>query len=139
MSEHMKLNPDLQGWVSELKTNLGDEGLHIFIRNVKSYCFIIIINVIYLRDNAIHATGIACLVNAICSGRITLQSMDHRVEVWLDDNPVGLEGVPTIDRLLSNGQSQVDAIGLVRCQLTAVGLNSLYDANRVNQTLSELP
>ena len=135
MYDHIKLNPDQQGWLSELKLNLGD-GLRILIENIGSYCFI---NVIYLRDNAIHATGIACLVNAICSGKITLQSMDHRVELWLDDNPIGLEGVPAVARLLSNnGQSEVDAIGLVRYQLTTVGLNSLYDANRVGQKLSEL-
>ena len=137
-SDYMKLNPDQQGWLCELKlnkTNLGDEGLRILIENIESYCF----NVIYLRDNCIHATGIACLVNTICSGKIILQSMDHRVELWFDDNPIGLEGVSAIGRLLSNDQSQVDAIGLVRCQLTTVGLNSLYNANRVGQTLSELP
>ena len=99
MSDHMKLNPDRKGWLSELKlnkTNLGDEGLRILIENIDSY-------------NAIHATGIACLVNAICSGKITLQSMDHHVELWLDDNPIGLEGVPAIGRLLS--QSHVDWFG----------------------------
>ena len=63
----MKLNSEQQGWLSELKlnrTNLRDEGLCTLIENIEgSY-------IIYLRGNDIHAPGVVCLVNAICSGRI---------------------------------------------------------------------
>ena len=69
-----------------------------------------------------------------------MQSLNHRIELWLDDNPIGLEGTPAIGRLLStNDRSQVGAIGLVRCQLTTVGLNSLYDRKIVGRKLCELP
>ena len=130
LSEHMKLNSEQQGWLSELKlnrTNLRDEGLCTLVENIEgSYCF----NKIYLRGNDIHAPGVVCLVNAICSGRITMEeNLDHRVELWLDDNPIGLEGTPAIGRLLSNDRSQIGAIGL----------NSLYDKKTVGQTLYELP
>ena len=67
------------------------------------------------------------------------ENLDHRVELWLDDNPIGLEGSPAVGRLLSSDRSQIGAIGLIRCQLTTVGLNSLYDKKMVGQTLCKLP
>ena len=138
MSEHMKLNPEQQGWLSELKLNqinLGDEGLHTLVKNLDNFCF----NIIYLRGNDIHASGITCLVDAICSGNITLQSLHHRVELWLDDNPIGLDGIPAIGRLLSTDRSKVNCIGLYRCQLTTVGLNSVDNREIMGQRLCELP
>ena len=140
MSEHNK-DPTTakQGWLSEFvinETKLGDEGLCAFIDTLKTF---FIFNILYLRGNDIRALGMQYLINAIFTGKIILKEVHHRVELWLDDNPLGLEGANCIGQLLSNPQIICHAIGLFRCQLTTSGSSNSNTNEDTGNQLCELP
>ena len=91
------------------ETNLGDEGL---IALVECSCHI----GVSLKGNSIHTTGISCLANAICAGKIVLSHL-----LFLDDNPLGLEGTAAVGRMLSSSHCQLWGISLSGCHLTTPG------------------
>ena len=71
-----------------------------------------------LSDNAIHAAGVSCLADAVCSGKILMSDFS---EVKLDGNPLGLEGCVAVRRMLSSSHFRAEAVDLSRCKLTTVG------------------
>ena len=78
------------------QTNLGDKGLCTFVDSLDGVCHF---ETLSLNDNDIHTTGVSCLANAICTGKIVLKGT--LVELNLCDNLLGLEGsseMPSIDR-----------------------------------------
>ena len=93
------------------KTNLGDKGLipfaecsgHINVRRLS------------LNGNDIHATGVSYLADGVGSGKIVLD------ELSLDSNPLGLEGIEEIGRIMSSTHCQLKRISLRRCHLTTPG------------------
>ena len=104
-------------FVSEIdlnQTNLGDEGLCAFIENIDGACHI---EELKLKDNGIHATGVSCLANAVCSGKIVLKLS----KLDLSDNPLGLEGTVAIGRMLSSNHCQPGWVFLSSCELTTAG------------------
>ena len=104
-------------WLYLNQTNLGDKGLCAFIENVNSVCYI---EILTLEDNGIHATGISCLADAVCSGKIVLDYNDAYGLV-LSDNPLGLEGTVAIGRMLSSNQYRPNGVRLSSCELTTAG------------------
>ena len=89
------------------QTNFGDKGLCAFIDNidVDGVCPLSL----QLQDNNIHVTGVLCLANAVCSGKIVLEYnfYDGLDGLDLSDNPLGLEGTVAIGRILSSIHRQL--------------------------------
>ena len=98
------------------QTNLGDEGLCAFIENIDGVCHL---DGLELKDNGIHATGVSCLADAVCSGKIVLRGSYNTLN--LSDNPLGLEGTVAIGRMLSSNHCQLWSVHLSRCELTTAG------------------
>ena len=93
------------------ETNLGDEGVVAFVE-CSSH---ITVSDLSLNGNGIHATGISYLADGVCAGKIVLNLNGL---LSLDDNPLGLEGVAALGRMLSNTFCQLWVLSLCRCQLT---------------------
>ena len=102
------------------QTNLGDKGLCAFIEKVDGVCHLgqLELNYLGLHDNGIHATGVSCLADAACSGKIILKDT---CELDLTDNPLGLKGAIDIGRMLSSNHCQPQRVFLSRCELTTAG------------------
>ena len=96
------------------QTNLGDEGLRAFIENIDGVCHL---EELELKDNGIHATGVSCLADAICSGKIVLKGLVTS-KLDLRDNPLGLEGTVAIGRMLGSNHCQPRIVYLSSCELT---------------------
>ena len=99
------------------QTNLGDKGLCAFVKNVDGVCHL---SGLDLQDNGIHVTGVSCLADAVCSGKIVL---DHNndFELNLSNNPLGLEGTVVIGRMLGSNHCQAFCVFLFSCELTTAG------------------
>ena len=95
------------------QTNLGDEGLRAFVDNLESVCHF---ENLYLEDNDIHATGVSCLADAVCSGKIVIKN-----KLYLSYNALGLEGALAVGRMISNNHCQLDYLDLFECELTTAG------------------
>ena len=106
------------------QTNLGDNGLCAFIENLDGVCHL---NCLALKDDGIHVTGVTCLADAVCSGKIILPYEDGEFDpdkedkINLSDNPLGLEGTVAIGRMLSSNYCQSKWVDLSRCELTTAG------------------
>ena len=108
------------------QTNLGDKGLCTFVDSLDGVCNFEILS---LNDNDIHATGVSCLANAICTGKIVSKGIF--AELYLHDNLLGLEGALAVGRMLSSNRCQLRKLELSKCTLTtAVG--SLPHADPLN-------
>ena len=110
-SQHIALLSRYQ-WcqVTLTSTSLDDETLRSFTETLQCYsiwCF----GDLQLGDNDIHATGLGCLVDAIDKGNISVTNLDF------ENNPLGLNGVTEIGKLLSINQDQLTCINLKNCQL----------------------
>ena len=99
-------------------TKLGDEGLHAFMEKLeRPYCF----SSLYLQNNDIHARGLTYLANTAPWFDYEAESdldddFDIRGDLDLTDNPIGIEGVIAVGKILSEcNQYGVD---LCRCNLT---------------------
>ena len=99
------------------QTNLRDEGLCAFIENIDGVCHL---DGLELNDNGIHATGVSCLADAVCSGKIVLKE-SAASKLDLSDNPLGLEGTVAIGRMLSSNHCQLQWVDLSSCELTTAG------------------
>ena len=102
------------------KTHLGDIGLCAFVKSLKCVHYFSHLD---LNDNGIHATGIASLADAVCSGKVIVISGSdiHVCYLDLSDNQVGLEGTQAFGRMLSSGHYQPWRVYLSRCKLTTDG------------------
>ena len=132
------------------ETNLCDEGLGAFIKNIIGPCHF---GNLQLKANNIHATGMTCLADGVCSERIVVQEgfkFVLRDDINLDDNSLGLEGTVAVGSMISSNHFQEDTtISLSKCQLTATGPghlnpeslnpNNEYTAELVRRRLCQLP
>ena len=99
------------------QTNLGDKGLCTFVDCLDRVCHF---ETLSLNDNDIHATGVSCLADAVCTGKIVLKGM--LAELELCNNLLGLEGALSVGRMISSNHCQLQYIDLSGCKLTtAVG------------------
>ena len=129
------------------KTNLGDKGLCAFVESLECLHQF---SELDLSDNGIHATGIASLADAVCSGKVVLRVSVCRLN--LSDNPLGLEGTLAVGRMLSSSRCQPRYVHLSNCRLTSdegglpntdslnVGINISGETVRdVGQQLCQMP
>ena len=114
------------------QTNLGDKGLCTFVDSLDGVRHF---KRLSLNDNNIHATGVSCLANAICTGKIVLKGMF--AELYLRDNLLGLEGALAVGRMLSSNHCQLYHLDLSKCKLTtAVGSLPHADALNLDNSIS---
>ena len=113
-------------------TSLGDEGLSAFVKSLEGSCCF---DELELVGNDIRATGVSCLADALCSGRIVLQPY---AKLYLDDNPLGLEGALVIGKMLSSSYTHnLCRVTLCRCQLTPAEHDLEYpDSLNVDSSVS---
>jgi Ran GTPase-activating protein (RanGAP) involved in mRNA processing and transport len=129
-SQHIAFLSRFQNWWCQVKltsTNLSDEALCSFAKELQcTWCF----GALQLGDNDIHATGLGCLVEAIDKGKISVTKLE------LENNPLGLNGVTEIGKLLSINQDQLQltCISLKNCQLADV---LTYDQDVCDELLVE--
>ena len=100
------------------ETNLGDKGLTIWVKSLKA------ISRLELADNDIHASGVSCLADAVCSGELKLVSniiYDCEGVLNLFSNPLGLEGAIAVGRILSSSHCELYNVYLSKCDLTTAG------------------
>ena len=103
------------------ETMLGDEGISAFSQNLQDTCKL---RSLYLENNDIHLAGISCLAESVFAGKILLSNMSTLV---LTNNPLGLEGVIAVVKILSACSDHflrtdhVLSIDLSECQLTTAG------------------
>ena len=97
-------------------TNLGDDGLCAFVVSLECVHHF---DDLHLSDNGIHATGIASLADAVCSGKVVLTGIVSELD--LSDNPLGLEGTLAVGRMLSSSRCQRWKVDLSSCELTTDG------------------
>ena len=95
------------------QTNLGDKGLCAFIDSPEGVCHF---KSLILYDNDIHSSGVSCLADAVCSGKVVLQD-----QLVLNDNLLGLEGALAVGRMLSSNHCQLLDLDLSWCKLTTAG------------------
>ena len=150
LHHHSQSNDRLNiGFLSSMdlyKTNLGDKGLCAFVENLECVHHF---HELVLSDNSIHATGIASLADAVCSGKVVIGGF---CKLDLSDNPLGLEGTLAVGRMLSSSHCHPRMVNLSRCKLTTdggglpntdtlnVGINISGETVRdVGQQLCQLP
>ena len=129
------------GELSLDQTNLGDEGLCAFVDSLEGVCHF---QLLYLDDNGIHANGVSCLADAVCSGKIVIKNRLH-----LSNNCLGLEGALAVGRMLSNNHCQLHCLYLSECELTTAGgdlpntdslnLDSNISSETVRQQICQMP
>ena len=98
------------------ETMLGDEGVAAFSQNLKDTVSHQLRD-LYLDNNSIQAAGISCLAESVCTGILRLT---HGY-FTLANNPLGLEGVPDVVKILTSDHFQAGDIDLSGCQLTTAG------------------
>ena len=113
------------------ETNLGDDGLKVFVNNIKCVCNF---EHLYLSGNNIHAAGVSYLADAVCSGKIVICG-----NIDLTNNPLGLEGVTAVGRMLRSNHCQVWQVDLSTCKLTSRGDLTNTNSLKVGQQLCLLP
>ena len=118
------------------KTNLGDKGLTTLVKSLK------VIYYLELIDNDIHASGVSCLADAVCSGELKFGSKIRNTLI-LSGNPLGLEGIIAIGRMLSSSHCKLHDVILSRCDLTTAGgglpSNDSISCEAVGQQLCQMP
>ena len=120
-----KVLPHLHSGVSlhMEETMLGDEGIFAFAQNLEDTCEL---GDLYLENNDIN-TASMCLAENICAGFISLLGSSFH----LTNNPLGLEGVIPVIRIVSSGHFLIEDIDLSGCQLTTAG-RSVTNSDLVN-------
>ena len=125
------------------KANIGDKGLVILIKDLTSVRFLSLIG------NDIHSFGISCLADVVCSGKLKFQQDG---QLYLSDNPLGLEGSIAVARIISSSHSQLMDVDLSRCELTTAIINpsgteslntrdlsSVAEIDTIGQQLRQMP
>ena len=93
---------------------LGDEGISALAQNLEDTCKLADLD---LESNDIHAAGISCLAESICTRGIP--SLVNVLDIA--NNPLGLEGVMSVVRILSSDHFHASHVNLSGCQLTTPG------------------
>ena len=125
-------------WLNLDETNLGDDGLKVFVNNIKCVCYF---RGMYLSGNNIHAAGVSYLADAVYSGKIVICGVDGDFggELYLDINPLGLEGVTAVGRMLCSKNCQACIVYLSSCKLTSGGDVTNTSSLEVGRQLCLLP
>jgi Ran GTPase-activating protein (RanGAP) involved in mRNA processing and transport len=97
---------------------LGDEGMSALNQGLESMCHI---GELYLGQNGIHAAGISCLADDICTGKVII---NH--SLYLNGNPLGLKGAEAVVRFLSSKHFQAEYVRLEYCELTTAEYDSAH-------------
>ena len=109
------------------KTMLGDAGVAALIQNLKDTVSLKFKS-LYLDDNGIQVAGISCLAKSMCTGRLKLVCNHFS----LANNPLGLEGVIEVVKILTSDHFEAQNIDLSGCQLTTAGGSATnHDLNAV--------
>ena len=113
-------------------TNLGDKGLCSLIQNINCVCYL---KELHLKCNYIHATGVSCLADAVCSGMIVFRGSVSTLD--LSYNPLGIEGTLALGKMLSINHCQLSKLVLFQCALaTAGGSLPLIDSQTISDNIS---
>jgi hypothetical protein len=114
------------------ETVLGDEGVAAFNQNLKDTVSHKL-GSLHLGNNGIQAAGMSCLAKSVCTGRLRLFAESSKFGYFiLTNNPLGLEGVIDVVKILTSDLFQADYINLSGCQLTtAGGSGTNHDFNAV--------
>ena len=125
------------------KANIGDKGLVILIKSLTLVCFL------SLMGNDTHSFGVSCLADAVCLGKLKLQ---QHGQLFLSDNPLGLEGSLAAARIISSCHCQSTRVELSRCELTTAAINpsgteslntrdlsSVAEIDTIGQQLCQMP
>ena len=128
-----KILSDLRLYSLKLtETMLGDEGVAALIQNFKDRVSHQLER-LYLDNNGIQAAGISCLAESVCTGRLQFNGF-----FTLANNPLGLEGVIDVVKILTCEHFGAGIIDLSGCQLTTAGesaTNSDLNALGVQQLI----
>ena len=141
ISKHSTVMSGQNKWLSELsidETNLGDAGLCTFIEQLECphmfYRF-------RIQKNNLHAAGILCLADAVCSEKIKFY-FDRLI---LSSATLGFEGAVAIAKILSCSHSHLHELNLSNCQLTTVMKSNTVSSSHtsygdnIGQQLYQLP
>ena len=110
------------------ETMLGDEGVAAFSESIAGVCIFSSLN---LSNNGIHSTGLKHLAHCIHQGRIDIK---HFI---LNSNPLHLEGVVALCRMLQSDVCRLVFVGLSGCELTTAGNeDAVIDSLTCNQPLT---
>ena len=90
------------------QTMLGDIGLKVLLENLEGACYF---NILRVKDNNVHGSGILCLPDGL-SLINDLENLDF------DNNPLGLEGVIAVSKMISKSSCHLRNLCLSTCQLT---------------------
>lgn len=96
------------------QANFGDKGLCSFIDQLEDVCHF---DSLGLSGNDIHATGLSCLTDAICCGKILLKGYFPCLN--LSDNPIGTQGTVVLCKMLNSNHCELNELLLSRCKLTS--------------------
>ena len=98
---------------------MGHIGLKTLLENLEGTCYC---NTLQVEDNDIHGSGILCLPDG-------LNLTSGLEKFYLGDNPLGLEGVIAIGKMISKSSYQLHKLCLSTCQLTEFedSSNSCFD------------
>ena len=127
-----KVNFGFLSYIYLHKTFLGDEGLYAFVESLEC---VHLFKELGLTDNGIHATGIASLADAVCSGKVVIRRK-FAYPLDLGDNPLGLEGTLAVGRMLSSSHCRPPYVNLSRCKL-ATGGGGLPNTDSLNVVSGE--
>lgn len=102
--------------ISLNETMFGDEGISAFMQSLQGTCSL---SLLAIKGNNIHSAGTLCLAEGITSGQLQLRTESTLCsELYLDQNPLGIEGVLAIGKMLSSSYCQLSRLSLSECQLT---------------------
>ena len=116
--------PQFLSFLSLGRTGLGDIGLHVFVNSLR-VVRLYVLQWLDLRGNDIHAFGMSCLAEAVCSGKVVITNLLGESNVDLDGNPLGLEGCVLVCRMLGSRHFKPHTLSLSDCQLTTAGAGLL--------------
>ena len=112
---------------------LGNEGMSKVTENLERTCHL---KTLQLQDNSISGPGLSCLADCICAGKIVIvQGIFNGL--LLAGNPLGLEGVITVTRILTSDHCCAKRVDLSRCNLTETEDASLSCVNVGQQIFAQ--
>ena len=118
-----------------LKTNLGDKGIRAFTQSLPSPCHL---RKFTINDNALYHDAAVALSESIISGALIVNSL------FIGDNPLGLQGLAAICRMLSSRQGQLERLYMANCSVTSIESNHANEDSDVARSdvikqLQQLP
>ena len=91
------------------KTMLGFEGVRVFVDNLVGQVYFAFLSI---EDNSISSSSLSILADSVSNGTVTVKSF------FLDGNPIGLDGVSALSRLICNNTCNIEAYSIKKCHLS---------------------